>query len=58
MRIFLPPPAPEELQRLEAAAAARPRLYRLRLALLALAGDAILTFVRVLPLASIVPSSS
>ena len=52
MRIFLPPPAPEELRRLEAAAAARPRLYRLRLALLALAGDAILTFVRVLPLAA------
>ena len=52
MRIFLPPPAPDELRRLEAAAAARPGLYRFRLALLALAGDAILTFVRVLPLAA------
>ena len=52
MRIFLPPPAPEELRCLEAAAAARPGLYRLRLVLLALAGDAILTFVRVLPLAA------
>jgi Zn-dependent protease with chaperone function len=51
MRISLPPPAPDKLQRLEAAAAARPRLYRARLALLALAGDVILTFVRVAPFA-------
>ena len=51
MRISLPPPAPEKLQRLEAAAAARPGLYRMRLALLALAGDVILTFVRVVPFA-------
>src|SRR5262245_20472499 len=52
MRISLPPPAPEDVRRLEAAAAARPKLYRMRLALLALAGDAILTFVRTLPLAA------
>jgi Zn-dependent protease with chaperone function len=52
MRISLPPPAPDELQRLEAAAAARPGLYRMRLALLALAGDVILTFVRVVPFAA------
>jgi Zn-dependent protease with chaperone function len=52
MRISLPPPAPDELQRLEAAAAARPALYRMRLALLALAGEVILTFVRVFPLAA------
>jgi Zn-dependent protease with chaperone function len=51
MRISLPSPAPDKLQRLEAAAAARPRLYRMRLALLAFAGDAILTFVRVAPFA-------
>ncbi len=51
MRISFPPPAPEKLRRLEAAAAARPGLYRMRLALLALAGDAILTFVRVVPFA-------
>jgi Zn-dependent protease with chaperone function len=51
MRISLPPPAPDKLQRLEAAAAARPGLYRARLALLALAGDVILTFVRVAPFA-------
>jgi Zn-dependent protease with chaperone function len=51
MRISLPPPAPEKLRRLEAAAAARPGLYRMRLALLALAGDVILTFVRMLPFA-------
>ncbi len=52
MRISLPPPAPEKLQRLEAAAAARPGLYRMRLALLALAGDAILAFVRAAPIAA------
>src|SRR5262245_37016738 len=51
MRISLPPPAAKDLRRLEGAAAARPWLYRMRLALLALTGDAILTFVRVLPLA-------
>jgi Zn-dependent protease with chaperone function len=51
MRISLPPPAPKKLQRLEAAAAARPGLYRMRLALLALTGDMILTFVRVVPFA-------
>jgi Zn-dependent protease with chaperone function len=51
MRISLPPPAPEKLQCLEAAAAARPGLYRMRLALLALAGEVILTFVRVVPFA-------
>jgi Zn-dependent protease with chaperone function len=50
MRISFPPPAAKVLRRLEAAAAARPRLYRMRLALLALAADAFLTFVRVLPL--------
>src|SRR5262245_22353070 len=49
MRISLPPPAPEDIRRLEAAAAARPGLYRARLALLAIAGDAVLTFIRVLP---------
>jgi Zn-dependent protease with chaperone function len=47
MRIFLPPPGREQLQRLEASAAARPGLYRLRLVLLALTGDVLLTFVRV-----------
>ena len=52
MRISLPPPAPEKLQRLEAAAAAHPGLYRMRLALLALAGDVILTFVRIFPFAA------
>jgi Zn-dependent protease with chaperone function len=51
MRISLPPPAPEKLQRLEAAAAARPGLYRTRLALLAFAGAAILAFVRAAPIA-------
>jgi Zn-dependent protease with chaperone function len=51
MRISLPPPAPKKLQRLEAAAAARPGLYRTRLALIALTGDVILTFVRVVPFA-------
>src|SRR5215468_3123524 len=50
MRISLPTPAADDIRRLEAAAAARPGLYRARLMLLALAGDAILTFVRVLPL--------
>lgn len=52
MRISLPPPAPEDVQRLEAEAAARPGLYRMRLALLALAGDLMLTFVRAFPLAA------
>jgi len=52
MRISLPPPAPEYVRRLEAAAAAHPRLYRLRLVLLAVVGDTILTFVRVLPFAA------
>jgi|GEM_PF-1242973 len=51
MRISLPPPASDKLKRLEASAAARPGLYRLRLALLALTGDVILTFVRVIPFA-------
>ena len=51
MRISLPPPAPDKIKRLEVAAAARPGLYRLRLVLLALCGDAVLTFVRVLPAA-------
>jgi Zn-dependent protease with chaperone function len=55
MRISLPLPAPEDVRRLEAAAAARPALYRMRLALCALVGDVILTFVRVFPfVASIV----
>ena len=52
MRISLPPPAPEDVRRLEAAAAARPALYRMRLALCALVGDVILTFVRVFPFAA------
>jgi Zn-dependent protease with chaperone function len=51
MRISLQPPAPEDLQRLETLAATRPGPYRARLAFLAIAGDAVLTFVRVLPLA-------
>src|SRR5262245_23832286 len=51
MRISFPPPAPEVVRRLEAAAAARPALYATRLALLALAGDVILTFVRIVPFA-------
>ncbi len=51
MRILLPPPDRTELQRLEAAAAARPALYSARLVLLALAGDVLLTVVRVAPVA-------
>jgi Zn-dependent protease with chaperone function len=51
MRISLPPTAPDKIKRLEAAAAARPGLYRARLVLLALVGDALLTFVRAVPLA-------
>jgi Zn-dependent protease with chaperone function len=51
MRIFLPPPASEALERLEAAAAGRPGRYRARLLLLAVAGDVLLTAVRVVPLA-------
>src|SRR5262245_37777987 len=49
MRISLPPPAPAKLRRLEAAAASRPGLYRMRLALIALTGDVFWTFVRVVP---------
>lgn len=52
MRISLPPPTPEYVRRLEASAAARPQLYRLRLLMLAVAGDTILTFVRVFPFAA------
>jgi Zn-dependent protease with chaperone function len=51
MRIILPPPGREALERLEAAAAARPRLYSVRLALLAIAGDVLLSALRVVPLA-------
>ncbi|EJN08856.1 Zn-dependent protease with chaperone function [Bradyrhizobium sp. YR681] len=52
MRISFPPPSPDEIRRLEAAAEGRPRLYRLQLTLLVLAGDAALTCVRVFPLAA------
>jgi membrane protein implicated in regulation of membrane protease activity len=51
MRISLPPPDRTDLHRLEAAAATRPRLYSARLVLLALAGDVLLTVVRVAPVA-------
>jgi Zn-dependent protease with chaperone function len=51
MQISLKQPSASQLTRLEAAAQKRPRLYRLRLMLLALIGDISLTFVRVLPLA-------
>jgi membrane protein implicated in regulation of membrane protease activity len=52
MSISLSTPAPEQVRRLEAAAAARPGLYRLRLALLAIVGDVLMTFIRVAPLAA------
>jgi Zn-dependent protease with chaperone function len=51
MRITLPPPPRDRLQRLETAAAARPGLYRAKLVLLAVAGDVLLTFVRMTPVA-------
>src|SRR5262245_45397233 len=51
MRISLPPPRPDQLQRLEVAAAKHPRGYRIRLTLLAIFGDATLTFVRAFPIA-------
>jgi hypothetical protein len=51
MSIALPTPAPAEFQRLEAAAAARPGLYRLHLVLLAVVGDVLLTLIRVFPVA-------
>jgi hypothetical protein len=51
MRLSLPPPTPGELRRLEAAAASRPGLYAARLVLFALAGDVLMTTVRVAPLA-------
>ena len=49
MRIPLPGPRGPRVQRLEAAAARHPALYKLRLALLAIAGDALLTFFQVFP---------
>jgi Zn-dependent protease with chaperone function len=45
---------PVEASRLEAAAAAHPKSYRFRLALLAIAGDVALTLAQVLPLTGIV----
>src|SRR5262245_52769338 len=53
MQINLPPPSPAKLARLEVEAAAHPIRYRVVLRTLALLGDAVLTFVRVLPLAFI-----
>ena len=53
MQINLPPPSPAKLARLEAEAAAHPTRYRLVLRTLALVGDVVLMFVRVLPLAFI-----
>ena len=51
MQINLPPPSPAELACLEAEAAAHPTRYRVVLRTLALVGDVVLMFVRVLPLA-------
>jgi len=51
MQINLPPPSPVELAYLEAEAAANPTRYRVVLRTLALVGDVVLMFVRVLPLA-------
>src|SRR5262245_39002332 len=51
MQINLPPPSPAELASLEAEAAAHPTHYRVVLRTLAVIGDAVLMFVRVLPLA-------
>jgi hypothetical protein len=53
MQIDLPQPSPAKLARLEAAATAHPARYRFSLRALALFGDAMLTFVRVFPLAFI-----
>jgi Zn-dependent protease with chaperone function len=53
MQINLPPPSPAKLARLEVEAAVHPIRYRVVLRMLALLGDAVLIFVRVLPLAFI-----
>jgi len=53
MQINLPPPSPAELASLEAEAADHPIRYRVVLRTLALVGDVVFMFVRVLPLAFI-----
>jgi Zn-dependent protease with chaperone function len=50
MQINLPPPSPAKLARLEGEAATHPIRYRIVLRTLALLGDVVLMFVRVLPL--------
>ena len=49
MRISLPEPDPRTIERLQQFASRNPGLYRLRLTMLAVLGDAVLTFVQVFP---------